>query len=87
VGEYLESPETIIKIVWSLIGSLGVMALGLLSWGIKRLISASFENTIQIRILNGKIADIIGAIGKISKMEQDINHAHKKIREIENGDN
>ena len=77
-----ESPETLIHILWSIIGAVGVAALGLLSWGVKRLIATAFENTIQIRMLNQKLEEIIGSIMKINRIEQDLNHAHAKIREL-----
>ncbi len=78
----MESPEFILKLVWIILGGAGVVVLGLLSWGVKSLISVSFENTIEIRILNKKIDDIVAAVVKINKLEQDLNHAHSKIREL-----
>jgi len=74
--------KTIVTIMWSVLGALAVAGLGLLSWGVKKLIVASFENTLQIRILNEKIGEIIRGQLKIEKMEKDLNEAHSRIREL-----
>ena len=75
--------DVLVKVIWSILAAIGVTGLGLLSIGVKRLISVTFENTVQIRILNEKIADIIKGQLKVEKIERDLNEAHNRIRHME----
>jgi hypothetical protein len=56
--------------------------LGLIAWGIKSLISTTFENTVQIKLLNQHIVDLLKIPGKVEKLEQDVRVAHDRIREV-----
>lgn len=73
---------TLVTILWTIVGAVGTTMLGLLAWGVKSLIAATFENTVQIKLLNEKLEKLIAVPGRIEKMEIDLRVAHDRIREI-----
>jgi len=82
-------PNTILTIVMSVFGALGVMMLGICAWAIQRQISTTHQNTIQISILGERVRylgetvdDLNKVFSKVVKLETDMNHAHQKLREI-----
>lgn len=76
--------EIFVKIIWGFLGVFGTGALGLLLWGIKQLITATFDNTIQIKTLNEKMGPMLGYLSKIDRIEKEVNDAHLKILEFNN---
>jgi hypothetical protein len=76
---------TLITIIWSIVGAVGTGVLGLIFFGIKKLVTTTIENTIAIQILSGHIEAIIKLSNKIEKLERDVNSAHDKIRNYSRG--
>lgn len=76
---------TPLTLVWSILGSIGVAFLGLLVWGIKKLIITTFENTLSINNLGSKLEEFTKQIELIPKLQRDLGAAHDKIRKIEKG--
>jgi len=74
--------QTLLTILWTIIVSIGAALLGLGVWAVKKLIVIIFENTVQIKILNKHIDEIMRALSRVDKMGKDISEAHAKIREI-----
>ena len=81
--------NTVLTIVMSVFGSLGVMMLGICAWAIQRQISTTHQNTIQISILGERVRylgdaveDLNTLVSKVIKLETDVNHAHQKIRDM-----
>jgi len=74
--------QTLVTIMWTVLGAVATAFLGLLFWGVKKLIMTTFENTVQIKILNKHIEELIKLPLKIEKMERDLNIAHDRIRTV-----
>lgn len=74
--------QTVLIIIWTACGAIMTGILGLIFWGIKKLIVTMFENTIQIKILNGHIDNFLKVPPKVEKLERDMNIAHERIRGI-----
>jgi len=70
-------------------GAIATSFLGLLFWGVKKLITTTFENTVQISLLNQHIDQLLKLPVKVEKMEKDLNEAHSRIRTVykHTGDN
>lgn len=73
---------TLVTIIWSIIGGIATMLLGLVAWGLKVQITTTFENTVQIRLLNQHIESLLKLPSKVEKLEKDIFVAHKRIKEM-----
>jgi hypothetical protein len=56
--------------------------MGLIAFGLKALITATIENTLQIKILNNNFETIKSLPVKVEKHEQDLKVAHDRIREL-----
>ncbi len=81
----MSDPITPLTILWSILGSIGVMCLGLIAWGLKKLITTTFENTFAINGLNTKLEAFTKQIEMLPKLQRDVGAAHDKIRNIEKG--
>lgn len=77
--------DPILKIVWSIFGTLGVALLGLIVWGIKKWITTTFENTVALKVLSEKLDNFSKQIETLPKIQRDVSAAHEKIRKIEKG--
>lgn len=73
---------TLLHIIWSVFGAVGLAILSFIGWGIKKLVTTTFENTVAIKILDGHIERLVKGYARIDKLENDMNNAHIKIREI-----
>lgn len=71
--------------MWSISGLLGTALLGMLVWGLKILITTVFDNTVAIKLLNERISELVKYYAKTEKLEQDINIAHQRIRDLQKG--
>lgn len=78
--------STLVTIMWTVMGGVGTSFLGLIFWGIKKLITTTFENTVQIKLLNQHIETLMKLPAKVEKHEKDLNEAHQRIRELKKGD-
>lgn len=76
---------TLITILWAIVGAVGTSLLGLIVWGIKTLISTVFENTVQVRLLNQHIEELMKLPMKVEKAERDLNNAFNMIRDMKQG--
>lgn len=76
---------TPLNIIWSILGAIGVAFLGLLVWGIKKLVVTTFENTFAISKLSDKLEKFTEQIELLPKLEKDVGAAHEKIRNIQKG--
>ena len=72
--------QTLITIVWTILGALGTALLALVVWGLKKLITATFENTVQVKLLNQHIEKLLLLPPRVEKIERDLNVAHERIR-------
>lgn len=83
------SSDTLITIMWTVMGAVATSFLGLLFWGVKKLITTTFENTVQIKLLNQHIDALLMLPLKVEKLDKDVTEAHNKIRGIykNTGDN
>lgn len=59
--------------------------LGFLVWGIKILITTVFDNTIEIKLLNKHISELVKYYAKTEKLEKDVTEAHNRIRDLQKG--
>lgn len=66
-------------------GGVATAFLGLIVWGIKKLITTTFENTVQVKILTGQIATLLNLPPQVEKIKSDLNEAHNRIRSLKNG--
>lgn len=67
------------------IQAVGTLLLGLIAWGIKAHIQTTFENTVQIKILNQHIEELLKLKPKVEKIENDLHVAHERIRALNGG--
>ena len=81
--------KTIIAIAVSMASAIGLMLLGLVSWGLQALIKAVIKSTHQNAILSlevGQLKEEMRAyresMSDIDKIRKDLNEAHHKIREM-----
>ena len=76
--------SSLIRIMWGMFGTFGVTSVGLLAWGIKKMISTLFQNTLAIQSLTLQIATLNASHAEINKLSRDMNIAHSRIRELQN---
>lgn len=74
--------STPLQIIWSILGAVGVCVLSLIGFGIKKLVTTTFQNTVAVKLLDTHIERLLKGYEKIQKIEEDVNEAHKKIRQI-----
>lgn len=74
--------QTIIQTMWSIFGAMGIALLSFIGWGLKKLVTTTFENTVAIKLLDSHIEKLIKGYAKIEKLETDINQAHSRIRQL-----
>lgn len=74
--------QTLVTIIWSLTGAVGTVFLGLVAFGLKALITATFKNTMAINNLNQHIEQLLKIPAKLEKVQFDIDNAHAKIRSL-----
>lgn len=74
---------TLITIGFWILGAVGTMFLGLISWGIKSLISATITNTSEIKILSKSIQDLAKIPAKVEKIKSDVDNIHSWKRDHE----
>lgn len=82
--------DTLVKILWALVGVLGSGVLGLFIWAIQRHISATSQNTLTLAVLASKvdtltqeISHLRDAYHRLGKLETDVNRAYQRIEIIE----
>jgi hypothetical protein len=73
---------TLVTIMWGMLGAAATAALGLFVWGVKALVTTTFENTVQIKILNSNFEKFMNLPAKMEKFETDLKVAHDRIREV-----
>ena len=71
-----------LNILWAVLASGGSLAMVLIAWGLKSLISATIDNTYQIKKLNDNFNKFEHVPAKVDKHDQDLKVAHDKIREL-----
>lgn len=74
--------EFMLKILWTIGGAIATALLGLIVWGLKELIKAFFANTVQLKLINQHIAELLKLPPQVEKLKQDMNVAHERIRQI-----
>lgn len=74
-----------LEILWGIFGGIGTASLGLIAFGLKKMVSTTIENTIAIKILNEKMTTIVEKLDKIPKLEKDLSAAHDKLRNLNGG--
>ena len=75
--------SSLIRIMWAMLGTFGVTFLGLLAWGIKKMITTLFENTLAIRGLTIQVTTLNQSHAELNKLSKDMNVAHGRIRELQ----
>ena len=68
----------------AIFGSLGTIFTGLIVWGIKALVGATFENTKQLAVLSNKLETLVDKTDSIGKIKEDLNHLHAWRKQQEN---
>lgn len=78
-----------ISLISSIFGTLGISVVGLVVWSIQRHVSSTSLNTIQLAVLTDKVQSLTTKIDsfqvylfKVDRLEQDLHHAHEKIRDL-----
>lgn len=80
--------DFMLKIIWTILGTSATGLMGLVIWGLKKLIEVFFENTVQLKLLNQHVEKLLELPPKVEKLERDVSAAHEKIRAItKNGEN
>jgi len=69
--------------MWSGVGAMAVGLLSVVIWGFKILITAMFDNTVAIKLLNEKINELVKYYAKTEKLEKDVSVAHQRIRDLQ----
>lgn len=77
--------QTLITIMWTIVGAVATTFLGLIAWGLKKMIMTTFENTVQIKLLTEKLDTLLKLPPRMEKVEKDITEAHNRIRSLKNG--
>ena len=75
----LDNP-TLVAILWTVLGAFATAFLGLIVWGIKKLITTTFNNTIAVTLLNSHIEELLKLPPKVEKLQADMNEAHRRIK-------
>lgn len=73
--------------MWGIFGAIGTMLIGMLAWGVKVLITAVFDNTVAIKVLNEKIGELVKYYSRTEKLENDVTEAHNRIRQLQQRSN
>jgi hypothetical protein len=72
--------ESIIQIAGLIIGGLGTIVLGLLTWGIKELIGTILSTKFELAIIKEQLKSLIEDNKSLPKMKEDLNALHSKVR-------
>ena len=75
--------STLITVAFWVLGAIGTAFLGLLSWGIKSLISATINNTMEMKVLAKAVNDLAKVPAKVEKIKQDVDNIHEWKRNHE----
>jgi len=73
------------EIVWAILGSLGTFFLGLISWGMKKWITATFDNTVAVKHLTDKLSSIEEKISDIPRLKKGMAILFDKLNDKPNG--
>lgn len=74
--------KTIIQIAGLIIGALATGVMGLIGWGIKKLITAVYECVVEIKILREIVSKLTEEVKPIPKMQRDLNNLHQWRRDM-----
>jgi len=72
--------ESIIQVAGLIIGGLGTIVLGLLTWGIKELIGTILSTKFELAIIKEQLKSLIEDNKALPKMKDDLNALHSKVR-------
>ena len=72
--------ESIIQIAGLIIGGLGTIVLGLLTWGIKELIKTILSTKFELAVIKEQLKSLIEDNKALPKMKEDLNALHSKVR-------
>lgn len=75
--------STLITVGFWILGAIGTAFLGLISWGIKSLITATINNTSEIKLLAKSIDGLAKVPAKVEKIKSDVDSIHNWKREHE----
>jgi hypothetical protein len=76
-----ENAQAAVTVMWTVFGAMGTALLGLIVYGIKAQVVATFNNTLSIQKLTDRVDELLRQYERINKMEKDINEAHVKLRQ------
>lgn len=75
------------EVLLSILGSIGLMVLSLIAWGIKQLVIAVFNNTQELKIISEKLQNFITeANSEISLLKKDVADLYRWKYETEHRD-
>lgn len=74
--------QFVIQIAGIIIGGLGTIFLALLVWGLKALITAIFNNTQELAVIQNTLKTLVEDAKSIPKMKEDINALHGRVRDL-----
>ena len=74
------SSELVIQIAGLIIGGLGTIVLGLLTWGIKKLIETILSTRLELAVIKEQLKSLIEDNKALPKMKEDLNALHSKVR-------
>lgn len=72
--------ESILQIAGLIIGGLGTIVLGLLTWGIKKLIETILSTRLELAIIKEQLKSLIEDNKSLPKIKDDLNYLHNKVR-------
>ena len=74
------SSELVIQIAGLIIGGLGTIVLGLLTWGIKELIKTILSTKFELAVIKEQLKSLIEDNKSLPKIKEDLNALHSKVR-------
>lgn len=72
--------ESILQIAGLIIGGLGTITLGLLTWGIKELIATILSTKFELAVIKEQLKSLIEDNKALPKIKEDLNALHSKVR-------
>lgn len=72
--------ELVIQIAGLIIGGLGTIVLGLLTWGIKKLIETILSTRLELAVIKEQLKSLIEDNKSLPKIKEDLNALHSKVR-------
>jgi hypothetical protein len=70
---------TIVIIILSVSGAIGTTLLGAIGWGVKTLITTTFENTMALRDLSEKVVILTIGYDKLHELERQLNDLQRHV--------